>query len=129
MISTYIRAGGSLMLDKIFLLTYTLPTPIGVGHHQTKSTNTGGNQWLSLTKITLKVPLVGRNRSLMTNTIRCGEGISLLISTLDCLGSELKGRRAPGLLFFSFLCVSKPLLLHLLVLPQEACVPRSFLGS
>jgi hypothetical protein len=35
-----------------------LPTPAGVGHQRTESTNTGCNQWLSLVKIALKVPLL-----------------------------------------------------------------------
>ena len=39
------------------------------------STNTGCNQWLSLAKIALKVSSAGRNRSLVANTGRCGEGI------------------------------------------------------
>ena len=34
----------------------TLPTPIGVGHQWTESTNIGCSQWLSLAKIALKVP-------------------------------------------------------------------------
>ena len=115
------------MLDKKFLQTYTLPTPIGVGHHRTKSTNTGGNQWLSLTKIILKVPLVDRNRSVMTNTIRCGEGINLLISTLDCLVSELKGQRAPGLLFFFlFMCFEAPTTSLARTSPRSLC-PSKFL--
>jgi hypothetical protein len=33
-------------------------------------------QWLSLAKIALKVPPVDKNRSLVANTSRCGEGIS-----------------------------------------------------
>ena len=53
----------------------TLPTPAGVGHQWKKSTRTGCNQWLSLVKITLKVPHAGRNRSVVANTSRCGEGI------------------------------------------------------
>jgi hypothetical protein len=52
----------------------TLPTPDGVGHQRTESTNIGCNQWLSLAKIALKVPIAGRNRSLVANTIMCGEG-------------------------------------------------------
>jgi hypothetical protein len=40
-----------------------------------ESTSIGCNQWLSLAKITLKVPLDGRNRSLVANTSNCGEGI------------------------------------------------------
>ena len=58
------------------LLNYILPTPAGVGHQRTKSTSIGCNQWLSLAKIALKVPLAGRNRSLVVNTNMCGEGIS-----------------------------------------------------
>ena len=57
------------------MATNTLPTSVSVGHQWTKSTNTGCNQWLSLAKIALKVHLVGRNRSLVANTSRCGEGI------------------------------------------------------
>jgi hypothetical protein len=53
----------------------TLPTHAVVGHQRTESTNIGCNQWLSLAKITLKVPLAGRNRSLVANTNMCGEGI------------------------------------------------------
>jgi hypothetical protein len=58
------------------LLTYTLPTPVGVGHQWTENTNTGCNQWLSLAKIALKVPPVGRNCSLVASTNMCGEGIT-----------------------------------------------------
>jgi hypothetical protein len=57
--------------------TYTLPTPAGVGHQRTESTMTGCNQWLSLAKIALKVALAGRDRSLVANTSRCREGISV----------------------------------------------------
>jgi hypothetical protein len=39
-------------------------------------TSIGCNQWLSLAKIALKVPLVGRNCSLVTHTSKCGECIS-----------------------------------------------------
>jgi hypothetical protein len=54
------------MLKNIFLLqTNTLPTLAGAGHLRTKSISTGCNQWLSLAKIVLKVPLAGRNRSLV----------------------------------------------------------------
>ena len=56
--------------------SYTLHTPAGAAHQWTESTNTGCNQWLSLAKITLKVPLAGRNRSLVASTSRCGEGVS-----------------------------------------------------
>ena len=45
-------------------------------HQWTESTNTNCNQWLSLAKITLKVPPIGKNRSLAANTSNCGEGIS-----------------------------------------------------
>jgi hypothetical protein len=55
----------------------TLPTPAGAGHQQTESTTTGCNRWLSLAEIALKVPLASRNRSLVANTSRCGEGISV----------------------------------------------------
>jgi hypothetical protein len=41
-----------------------------------ESISIGCNQWLSLAKIALKVPHVGRNCSLVANTSRCGEGIS-----------------------------------------------------
>jgi hypothetical protein len=44
----------------------------GVGHQWTESTSTGYNQWLSLAKIALKLPPVGRNRSLVANTIMWG---------------------------------------------------------
>jgi hypothetical protein len=50
----------------------TLPTPVGVGHRRTESTNTGCNQWLSLAKIALKVPLASRNRSLVASTAGVG---------------------------------------------------------
>jgi hypothetical protein len=54
------------MLKNIFLLqTNTLPTLAGDGHQWTESINTGCNQWLSLAKIALKMPLAGRNRSLV----------------------------------------------------------------
>jgi hypothetical protein len=56
--------------------TYTLPKPVGVGLQRTESTNIGCNQWLSLAKIVLKVPLASRNRSLVSNTNMCGEGIT-----------------------------------------------------
>jgi hypothetical protein len=60
------------------LFAYTLPTPDGVGHQRTESTGTGCNQWLSPVIIALKVPLAGRNRSLVVaSTSRCGEGIRL----------------------------------------------------
>jgi len=59
------------------LITNTLPTPAKVGHQRTESTNIGCNQWLSLAKIALKVPLAGRNHSLMANTSMCGEGINV----------------------------------------------------
>ena len=65
----------------VWRVTYTLLTPVGFGYHWMESTNTGCNQWLSLTKIALKVPLDVRNRSLMANTSMCGEGISPLSST------------------------------------------------
>ena len=48
-----------------------------------KSTNTGCNQWLSLAKITLKVPHAGRNRSLVVRTSRCGKCISLLCESKE----------------------------------------------
>jgi hypothetical protein len=56
---------------------YTLPTLVGVGHHRTESTSIGYNQWLSLVKVALKVPLGDKNRSLVANTSKCGEGITL----------------------------------------------------
>jgi hypothetical protein len=34
-----------------------LPTSSGAGYQWTESTNTGCNQWLSLAKIALKVPM------------------------------------------------------------------------
>ena len=46
----------------------TPPTLTGVGHQWTVSTNTGCNQWFSLTKSNLKVTFAGRNRSMMANT-------------------------------------------------------------
>jgi hypothetical protein len=58
--------------------SHTLPTHVGVGHQRIESTSIGCNQWLSLAKIALKVPLAGRNCSLVANTSRCGEGISHL---------------------------------------------------
>jgi hypothetical protein len=72
------------------LSTYTLPTPAGVGHHRTESTNIGCNQWLSLAKIALKMPLADRNRSLVASTSRCGEGITYMpIYTLNCVVSHM----------------------------------------
>jgi hypothetical protein len=56
---------------------YTLPTPAGGGHQRTESISTGCYQWLSLAKIALKVPLAGRNCSVVLATNRFGEGISL----------------------------------------------------
>jgi hypothetical protein len=56
----YNQPGGLL----IQVTTNILPTPASVGHQRTESTSTGCNQWLSLAKIALKVPLAGRNRSL-----------------------------------------------------------------
>jgi len=53
----------------------TLPTLVGVGHQRMESTNIGCNQWLSLAKIALKMPLAGRNRSLVASTSKYGEGI------------------------------------------------------
>jgi hypothetical protein len=47
-------------------------TSVGVGLPQP----IGHNQWLSLVKITLKVPPVDRNRSMVANTNMCGEGIT-----------------------------------------------------
>jgi hypothetical protein len=41
-----------------------------------RSTSTVCNHWLSLAKIALKVPLAGRNRSLVADTIRFGKGKS-----------------------------------------------------
>ena len=42
-----------------------------------KSTSIGCNQWLSLTKIALKVPHVDRNRSLVARTNMCGDSVSI----------------------------------------------------
>ena len=55
--------------------SYTLSTLASVGHQWTERTNTRCNQWLALAKIALKVLPAGRNRSLVANTNRCGEGI------------------------------------------------------
>jgi hypothetical protein len=73
-------------------VTNTLPTHVGAGHQRTERTNTGCNQWLSLAKIALKVPLASRNRSLVANTNRCGEGIKV---GLDC-GEEVQRSRILG---------------------------------
>jgi hypothetical protein len=54
----------------------TLPTPAHVGHQRTESTSSGCNQWRSLAELALKVPHAGRNRSLVADTSRCGQGIS-----------------------------------------------------
>ena len=65
---------------KFKITNLLIPSPhllVHAGHLWTESTNTGCNQWLSLAKIALKVPHAGRNRSLVANTNRCGEGISL----------------------------------------------------
>jgi hypothetical protein len=70
--------------------TYTLPTRVGVGHQRMESTSIGCNQWLSLAKITLKVPHAGRNRSLVANTNRCGEGISGVFFVGGGVASEPK---------------------------------------
>jgi hypothetical protein len=43
----------------------------------TSERRAGCNQRLSLAKIALKVPLAGRNHSLVLATSRCGEGISV----------------------------------------------------
>ena len=55
----------------------TLLTPAGVGHKWTERVlalvATNGSHWMA--KIALKVSHVGRNRSLVANTSRCGEGI------------------------------------------------------
>jgi hypothetical protein len=51
------------------------PTLTGVGHQWTVSTSIGCNQWLSPAKPTLKVPHVGRNRSLVVRTSKCGWAI------------------------------------------------------
>jgi hypothetical protein len=64
-------------------LIYTLPTLVGVGHQRMESTSTACNQWLSLAKTTLKVPLAGTNRSLVAITNRCGEGISVVWPALN----------------------------------------------
>ena len=55
--------------------TYSPPTQTGVGHQWTESTSFGCNQWLSLAKLALKVPLAGRSRSLVARTSKCGECI------------------------------------------------------
>jgi hypothetical protein len=65
------------LLNTRMLLSYTLPTPAGAGHQRMESTSIGCNQRLSLAKIALKVTLGGRNRSLVANTSKCGEGISV----------------------------------------------------
>jgi hypothetical protein len=59
----------------LWLLTYSPPTLTGVGHQWTVSTNTGCNQWLSLAKPTLKMPLADRNHSLVARTNKCGWAI------------------------------------------------------
>jgi hypothetical protein len=51
------------------------PTLTGVGHQWTVSTSIGCKQWLSPAKPTLKVPHVGRNRSLVVRTSKCGWAI------------------------------------------------------
>ena len=56
-------------------VTYSPPTLTGVGHQRTVSTSIGCNQWLSLAKTILKVALVGRNRSLVARTSKCGWAI------------------------------------------------------
>ena len=56
--------------------TYSPPTLTGAGQQQTVSTNTGCNQWLSLVETLLKVALVGRHRSLVANTSKCGWAIN-----------------------------------------------------
>ena len=58
--------------------TYTLSTPDGVGHQWMESTSIGCNQCLSLAKIALKVPPVGRNCSLVASTSMCGEGFGCI---------------------------------------------------
>jgi hypothetical protein len=62
--------------------SYTLPTRAGARHQRMESTSTSCNQWFSLAKIALKVPLVGRNRSLVAITNMCGEGIRALLRGL-----------------------------------------------
>ena len=57
-------------------IAYSPPTLTSVGHQWTVSTNTSCNQWFSLTKSILKVAHVGRNRSLVANTSKCGCAIS-----------------------------------------------------
>ena len=71
------RVGLNPCFHLLYFTNNTLPTSTGAGHQWTESTSTGCNQWLSLAKIVLKVPHVGRNRSLVTNTNRCGEGITV----------------------------------------------------
>ena len=89
------------------MVTYTLPTHVGVGRQWTESTSIGCNQWLSLVKMTLRVSLVGRNRSLVASASKCGEGVSLLLviffRSLRCLwysfsfswDKRSRGRPAP----------------------------------
>jgi hypothetical protein len=56
-----------------------------------ENTNTNCNQWLSLAKIALKVPHVGRNCSLVARTSRCGECISFIPKIKSmCLISNAK---------------------------------------
>ena len=50
--------------------------PVWVGHQWMVSTNTSYNKWLSLAKPCLKVPHVGRNRSLVARTSKCGWAIT-----------------------------------------------------
>ena len=49
----------------------------GAGHQRTVSTNNDCNQWLSLAKTLLKMAIVGRNRSLVAHTSKCGWAIRL----------------------------------------------------
>ena len=59
------------------MLLNSPPTLTSAGHQRTVSTSSGCNQWLSLAKPLLKVALAGRNRSLVTQTSKCGWAISV----------------------------------------------------
>ena len=68
-------------------------TLIGAGHQRTVSTITGYKQWFSLTKSTLNVTLVGRNRSLMARTSKCGWAISSMKQRMGRTGCYLQMNR------------------------------------
>jgi hypothetical protein len=86
MVGVFFRGGSSLANISILLFRF-----ITMFSRTDNILQNIPNQWLSLAKIALKVPLAGRNRLLVANTDRCGEGSRLLITCIHLYNQTNSG--------------------------------------